>query len=141
MFRQIAVGLGAGLLFLVLDGVIHANALAQRLYAVYEPLARDRVNALAGSAIDLAYGVVLAAIFVRLSPSLPGNGGVAKGLSFGLLVWFLRVVMSVAGEWVTRTTPVVTHGYVLLTGLLQVTLVSVLIGALLTPRFGDEPPQ
>jgi hypothetical protein len=136
MFRQVAVGLGAGLLFLVLDGVIHANPLAQRLYAVYEPLARPRVNALLGSAIDLAYGVVLAVIFVRLFPSLPGSGGVAKGLSFGLLVWFFRVVMSAAGEWITKTTPPATHAYVLLTGLVQITVVSVFLGALLTPGLG-----
>ena len=139
MLRQIAVGLGAGFLLLVLDGVIHANPLAQRLYAVYEPLARPRVNALLGSAIDLAYGVILAVIFVRLLPSLPGSSGVAKGLSFGLLVWFLRVVMSVAGEWVTKTTPPATHAYVLLTGLLQIVVVSVLLGALLTPRSGPGP--
>jgi hypothetical protein len=139
MFRQIAVGLGAGLLFLVLDGVIHANPLAQRLYAVYEPLARPRVNALLGSSIDLAYGVVLAVVFVRLLPSLPGSGGVAKGLSFALLVWFLRVVMSVAGEWVTRTTPPATHAYVLLTGLVQVVVVALFLAALLTPRSGAGP--
>lgn len=134
MLRQVVVGLGAGLLFLVLDGVIHANPLAQGLYAVYEPLARPRVNALLGSAIDLTYGVVLAVIFVRLCPSLPGDTGVTKGLSFGLLVWFLRVVMSAAGEWVTKTTPPATHAYVLLTGLVQIAVVSVFLGALLTPR-------
>jgi hypothetical protein len=136
MIRLIAVGLGAGLLFLVLDGIIHANPLARQLYSVYEPISRARVNPVAGSLIDLAYGVVLAALFVKLSPSLPGIAGWEKGLSFALVVWFLRVVMGVAGEWVTRTTPAATHAYTLATGLAQVAVVSVFIGVLLAPRSG-----
>ena len=36
MFRQIVVGLVAGVAFLVLDGVLNANPLAQRLYAAYQ---------------------------------------------------------------------------------------------------------
>jgi hypothetical protein len=92
-----------------------------------------------GLQIDLTYGVVLAVIFVRLCPSLPGDTRVTKGLSFGLLVWLLRVVMSAAGEWVTKTTPPATHAYVLLTGLVQIAVVSVFLGALLTPRPGAGP--
>ncbi len=134
MTRLIVVGLGAGLLFLVLDGVIHANPLAQSLYAAYGPLARPGVNALLGSMIDLAYGLVLAALFVRLRPSLPGRSGVAKRMAFGLVVWFLRVVMNVAGQWITWTVPPSTHVYTLSAGLVQVAAVSVLLGALLTPR-------
>jgi hypothetical protein len=134
MKRVIAVGLGAGLLFLVLDAVIHANPLALTLYAAYEPLARPEVNALLGSAIDLGYGLILAALFVRLRPSLPGRNGVVKGLAFGVGVWFLRVVMNVAGQWVTWTVGPATHIYTLTAGLLQVSAVSVFLGALLTPR-------
>ena len=73
MRRQICAGLVAGLAFLVLDGVMNANPLAQRLYAAYQPIARSSVNAAAGSVIDLAFGVILAVLFVRLRPSLPGR--------------------------------------------------------------------
>jgi hypothetical protein len=66
MRRPIVVGLVAGVAFLVLDGVLNANALAQRLYAAYRPIARPSVHALAGSAVDLAYGVILVGLFVRL---------------------------------------------------------------------------
>lgn len=138
MTRTAVVGLAAGLLFLFLDAAIHANPLAQGLYAVYEPLARPGANALLGSAIDLGYGLALAALFVRLRPSLPGRHGLAKGLAFGLVVWFLRVVMNVAGQWVTWTVAPATHAYTLAAGLLQVTAVSVLLGALLTPRQSAE---
>ena len=131
MIRRIFVGLIAGVALLMLDGVLNANALAQRLYAVYHPIARPGVNAIAGSAIDLAYGVILVAIFVTLRPSLPGRTRLMKGLSFGVMVWFMRVVMRVAGEWVTMTVPNATHAYTLAAGLVQVLLVAAIIALLL----------
>jgi hypothetical protein len=93
------------------------------------------VNALAGSLIDLAYGLILAVLFVTLWPSLPGETGLLKGLSFGVMVWFLRVVMRVASEWVTTTVPPSAHVYSLVGGLIQILLVTALIAALL-PRPG-----
>jgi hypothetical protein len=133
MLRQMVVGLFAGVAFLILDGLLNANPLARRLYAAYQPIARPSVNALAGSAVDLAYGVILVALFLTLWPSLSGRTSLSKGLSFGLMVWFLRVVMRVGGEWVTTTLPTSTHAYTLVTGLVQVLLVAGLI-ALLPPQ-------
>jgi len=133
MLRQLVVGLIAGVSFLILDGLLNGNPLAQRLYAVYQPIARPNVNALAGSAIDLAYGVILVALFLTLWPGLPGRTSLLKGLSFALIVWFLRVVMRAAGEWIATTVPTSTHAYTLAAGLVQVLLVVGLI-ALLLPQ-------
>src|SRR5512137_322204 len=119
MLRQIVVGLAAGVAFLVLDGILNANPLAQQVYAVYRPIARPSVNALAGSLIDVAYGLILVALFVTLRHCLPGQTSLMKGVSFGAIVWFLRVVMRVAGEWVTTTVPISAHVYTLLAGLVQ----------------------
>ena len=66
MVRYLMVSIGGGVLFGVLDGVIHANPLAQRLFECYKPLARESVKAGAGIAIDLAYGFLLAALFLLL---------------------------------------------------------------------------
>ena len=66
MWNYVLVSLGAGFLFGILDGVINANRLAQRLYEAYKPIARSSVNAVAGILIDLAYGFVLAALFLLL---------------------------------------------------------------------------
>lgn len=138
MIRTIVVGLIAGVVFLTLDAIVHANPLAQRLYDVCRPIARPSVDALAGSAIDLGYGVVLAALFVMLRTSLPGKAALTKGLSFGFMVWFLRVFMKVAGEWVTTTLPASTHLYTLVAGLAQVLLVTGVIALLLPqPHAGD----
>jgi hypothetical protein len=130
MRRQLLGGIAAGVAFLVLDAVLNANPLAQRLYAPYQAIARPSVNAVAGSFVDLAYGIVLAALFVVLEPSLPGRTQLSKGLSFGVIVWFLRVVMRVAGEWVVTTVPLTTHLYTLSAGLLQMLLVAGVIAGL-----------
>jgi hypothetical protein len=63
------------------------------------------VNFVAGIIIDLAYGFVLAALFQLLYPSLPGEVGLVKGVSFGLMAWFFRVVMSVASQWMMFKVP------------------------------------
>ncbi len=133
MLRQIVVGLAAGVAFLLLDGLLNANPVAQQLYAAYRPIARSSVNALAGSLVDLAYGLILVALFVTLRHCLPGRTGLMKGMSFAAMVWFLRVVMRVAGEWVTTTVPASALAYSLVAGLVQMLLVGVLI-ALLLPR-------
>jgi hypothetical protein len=43
-YRVPAVGLAAGL-FAIMDGLINANQVAQRLYSVYRPIGRKSVNA------------------------------------------------------------------------------------------------
>ncbi len=100
MVRYILVSLAAGIIFIALDGLIHANPLAQRLYEVYRPMSRTSVNVSAGVIIDLAYGFALASIFSILYGSLPGESGLTKGVCFGTMVWFFRVFMGAAGEWV-----------------------------------------
>ncbi len=131
MLRQIVVGLVAGIVFLVLDGVLNANPLAQRLYAAYQPILRPGANALAGSVVDLAYGLVLVWLFSTLWTSLPGATSLTKALSFGLMVWFLRVCMRVAGEWVMTVVPVPVHAYTLAAGLVQALVVAAIIAWLL----------
>jgi len=131
MLRQILAGLAAGVAFLVLDGVINANPLAQRAYAVYRPIARSSVNAVAGSVVDLAYGLILVTLFVILRHCLPGGTSLAKAMWFAVIIWFLRVVMRVAGEWVMTTVPWSTHVYSLAAGLVQLLLVAGVIALLL----------
>lgn len=139
MIRQILAGLSAGVVFLVFDAILNANPLAQRLYAVYRPITRPSINPLAGSLIDLAYGVILAWLFVTLRASLPGHTSLLKGFSFGLIVWFLRVVMRVAGEWVVSNVPPLVHAYSLVAGLVQVLVVTIMI-ALLLPMAKSTGP-
>ena len=133
MWNYILVSLGGGLLFGILDGVINANPLAQRLHEAYKPIARASVNVIAGVAIDLLYGFVMAGLFLLLYNGLPGTAGWAKGLSFGLIAWFFRVLMSVASQWMMYRIPPAALAYTLLTGLAEMLLVGLLFGLTLRP--------
>ena len=129
----IIVSLAGGVLFGLMDGLINANPWATRLYAVYKPIARSSVNAPIGLVIDLVYGFLLAGVFLLCYASLPGAAGLAKGISFALLVWFFRVVMAVASTWMMFNVPVQTLLYTLFTGLGEMLVLGVLYGLTLPP--------
>lgn len=133
MLRYIVVSLASGILFGILDGIINANPLAQKLYAVYQPIARTSVNAMAGVAIDLVYGFVLAAVFLLLYASLPGQHGMVKGLAFAILVWFFRVAMQAASTWMMFNVPIPTIIYSLVAGLAEMLMLGLLYGLTLRP--------
>lgn len=84
--RYIIISIISGILFGVMDGLINANSLARGLFKVYQPIARTTINIPAGIVIDMIYGFVMAGIFLILYPGLPGDTGLAKGISFALLV-------------------------------------------------------
>ena len=133
MTTYIIVSVVSGILFGILDGLINANLLAQRLYEVYKPIARTSINPLAGIVIDLVYGFVMAGVFLLLYKSLPGQTGLVKGLSFALLAWFFRVVMYAASQWVMFNIPVTVTLYSLVAGLGEMLILGVLYGLTLKP--------
>jgi hypothetical protein len=133
MLRYVLVSIGGGLLFGILDGLIHANPIAVQLYQVYKPIARTSVNAPAGIAIDLAYGFIMAALFLLLYESLPGQSGIVKGLSFAVLAWFFRGVMYAASTWMMFDLPITLVGYGLVTALAEMLVLGSLYGLALRP--------
>ncbi len=126
-YRVLLAGLGVGFVFAILDEILNANPFAQRLYAVYRPIARQSVNAPLGLFFDLVFGVVMAALYAGLAPALPG-GPMMKGVSFGLLAWFFRVAMGVAGSAVMFNVPGSTLAYTLIAGLLEMGILGALYG-------------
>ena len=133
MTSYIIVSIISGILFAILDGVINANPLAQRLYQVYSPIAKKSLNFIAGIVIDLIYGFIMAGVFLLLYRSLPGEAGILKGLTYAVLMWFFRVVMSVASQWMMYTIPVKTLLYSLVTGLAEMLVLGVVYGLALQP--------
>ena len=133
MIRYIIVSLLGGVLFGLMDGLINANPWATRLLAVYQPIAKSSINAPAGVVIDLAYGFILSGFFLLLYASLPRDIGLMKGISFALMLWFVRVVMSVASTWMMFNVPAQTLLYQLLTGLGEMLVLGVLYGLTLRP--------
>ena len=130
MLNILLASLATGVLFGAMDAGINANPYARRLNAVYEPVAKTEINAVAGSLIDLVYGVVIVLVFVQLAPALPGETGLAKGLTLGAGMWFFRVVMSVATSWMTHRVPLALLVYQLLTGLAEMLVLGAAVGLL-----------
>ena len=133
MMRYVIVSVVSGILFAILDGVLNANPLAQRLFEVYKPIARTSINPIAGIVIDLAYGFIMAGVFLLLYKSLPGETGLLKGVSFAVLMWFFRVVMSTASQWVMFRVPAKALLYSLVAGFGEMLLLGVLYGLTLKP--------
>ena len=133
MGRYVIVSVVSGILFGALDALINANPLAQRLYEFYKPIARTSVNVAAGVLIDLVYGFVMAGAFLLLYESLPGKEGLLKGLAFATMVWFFRVVMSVATQWMTFKMPIETLIYTLVAGLGELVILGIFYGLTLKP--------
>jgi hypothetical protein len=133
MSSYILISIISGILFAVLDMVINANPLAKKYYAVYQPIAKTTLNPLVGTLIDLIFGFVMAGLFVLLYNSLPGSSGVLKGLWYALMMWFFRVVMQVASQWMMFITPVKTLLYTLTTGLGEMLVLGLLYGLTLQP--------
>ncbi|NQT62699.1 MAG: hypothetical protein HQ556_07050 [Candidatus Marinimicrobia bacterium] len=128
MSRYFIISISGGILFGVLDVVVNANPIAQKLYAAYKPIMRTRISPTLGTLIDLAYGFILAGIFLLLIQSLPGDTGVLKGLSYGLLIWFFRVVMYGATQYVMFNISLSLLFYIIVSGLLEMMIIGVFFG-------------
>ncbi len=133
MLNYIIISIISGVLFAVLDGVINANPMAQKLFQAYSPIAKKSLNIVPGLIIDLLYGFIMAGIFLLLYQSLPGEVGVVKGIGFAILAWFFRVVMSVASQWMMYIIPVKTLLYSLVAGLGEMLVLGILYGLALEP--------
>ncbi len=133
MIRYLLVSVGSGVLFGIMDAIINANPLAQRLFEVYKPIARTSVNPVLGIGIDIAYGFIMAGIFLLLYKSLPGKTGLLKGACFGVLVWFFRVVMHAASQWMMFTVTPAALYYSLLAGLMEMLVLGALYGTTSKP--------
>jgi hypothetical protein len=134
MIPYVIVSIVSGMLFGVLDGLINANPFAQSLYEVFKPIAKTTIDPIGGIVIDLAYGFVMAGVFLLLYASLPGEIGLVKGLSFAVIVWFFRVVMYTASQWVMFNVPPSALLYTLVTGLGEMLVLGILYGLTLKPQ-------
>jgi hypothetical protein len=133
MVSYIVVSIISGILFGIMDGLINVNPLGRRLNEVYKPIAKATLNMPAGIIIDLVYGFAMAGIFVILYTSLPGDSGIIKGISFAVLSWFFRVVMSTASNWMMYTVPARTLLYNLFAGLIEMLILGLIYGGFLKP--------
>jgi hypothetical protein len=126
----IAAGL-TGLLFGTMDGLINGNPYAIKLMACYKPISRQSINIPVGLAIDLLYGFIISGMFIMILPALPTEIGIVKGATYGMGMWFFRVLMSVISNWMMFNIPGKAVIYTLLTGLIEMMILGILNGLLI----------
>ena len=136
--RLIVAGIVASVLFLVLDaalgtagGLIGAQVFG--LPAEQPPGFEAKVKY--GLIFELINGFMLAVIYAVIHPSLPGQGW-RKGISYGLIVWGLRVVMGAFSTYMMTDTSPILIGINAVTGLIEVMILGIVIAAIY--RAGDR---
>jgi hypothetical protein len=114
-----------------MDGLINGNPYAVKHMECYKPIAKKTINVPAGLLIDILYGFVISGIFLIIWPSLPTEIGIIKGLTYGLGMWFFRVLMRVISDWMMFNIPLKTLFYFLLAGLIEMIILGILNGLIL----------
>jgi hypothetical protein len=130
--RLIVVGLVAAALFLVLDMALGmlGGWIGRRLFGL--PAAQPAgigAKVKLGLVFELINGFLLAVIYAVIRASLPGDGWV-KGMSYGLIVWALRVVMWAFSTYMMTDLAPVTIGISVGTGLIECLILGFVIAAL-----------
>jgi hypothetical protein len=72
---------------------------------------------------------MLAVIYAVIHPNLPGRGW-KKGISYGFLVWGLRVVMGAFSTYMMTDVPPILIAISVVTGLIEVMILGIVIAAI-----------
>ena len=72
---------------------------------------------------------MLAVVYAVISPSLPGSGWI-KGISYGIMVWGLRVVMWAFSTYMMSTMSAPRIAIAVVTGLIEVLILGISIAVI-----------
>jgi hypothetical protein len=136
--RLIVAGIAASVLFLVLDMVFGAvgGLIAADVFGVpFERPPGIEAKIRFGLLFELINGFVLALVYAVIYRCLPGRGW-QKGISYGLIVWGLRVVMWAFSTFMMTDMPPTLIAITVVTGLIEVLILGVVIAAIY--RNGEE---
>jgi hypothetical protein len=130
--RLVVAGIVTAILFLALDMVLGAgsNLIAQALGV---PLAQPpgiETKIKFGLIFEGVNGFMLVVIYAIIHPSLPGSRRWQKGLSYGLIVWGLRVVMWAFSTYMMTNMPPILIAITVVTGLIEVLILGVVLAAI-----------
>jgi hypothetical protein len=82
-----------------------------------------------GVVFEVINGYMLALVYALIHSALPGQGWV-KGLSYGLIVWGLRVVMWAFSTYMMTDMSPISIGISVVTGLVEVLILGVVVAAI-----------
>jgi hypothetical protein len=130
--RLVVAGIVASALFLVLDAALGmaGGFIGAKVFGLpSEQPSGIEGKMTYGLIFELINGFMLALIFAVIHPSLPGQGW-AKGISYGLLVWGLRVVMWAFSTYLMFDVPATSIAVTVATGLVEVLILGVAIAVI-----------
>jgi cellulose synthase/poly-beta-1,6-N-acetylglucosamine synthase-like glycosyltransferase len=134
--RLIVAGIVASVLFLVLDaalGTAGGFIGAQVFGLPVEQPPGFEAKLTYGLIFELINGFMLAVIYAVIHPSLPGRGW-KKGISYGLIVWGLRVVMWAFSTYMMTDMAPVSIVINAVTGLIEVLILGIVIAVIYKAR-------
>jgi hypothetical protein len=139
--RLVVAGIVASVLFLVLDMVLGTAGgfIGAEVFGVpVEQPPGFEAKVKFGLIFELTNGFMLAVIYAVLHPSLPGRGW-KKGISYGFLVWGLRVVMGAFSTYMMTDMSPILIAITVVTGLIEVLILGIAIAVIY--RTGERDLQ
>jgi len=130
--RLLVAGIAASVLFLILDmffGTAGGFIGAQIFGLPFEQPPGIEAKMTLGLVFELINGFMLAVIYAVIHPSLPGRGW-KKGISYGLIVWGLRVVMWAFSTYMMTDMSPILIAITVFTGLIEVLILGIVIAAI-----------
>lgn len=130
--RLLIAGIAASLLFLVLDAALGmiGGLVGARVFGLAPQDPSQIQDKMAyGLVFEVINGFMLTVVYAVIHYSLPGQGW-AKGISFGFLVWGLRVVMWAFSTYMMFDVQAVSIAITTFTGLIEVLILGVVISAI-----------
>jgi len=130
--RLVIAGVAASVFFLVLDAALGmaGGLIGARVFGLpFEQPPGMEGKMMISLIFELINGFMLAVIYAVIHRSLPGRGW-RKGLSYGLIVWGLRVVMWAFSTYMMTDMAPVLIAITVMTGLVEVLILGVVIAAI-----------
>ena len=129
----------ASVLFLVLDAVLGVvgGLVGESVFGLSagQP---DESKMMISPIFELINGFMLATVYAIICGSLPGEGW-RKGISYGLIVWGMRVVMWAFSTYMMTDMSPIMIAIIVATGLVEVLILCIAIAAIYKKRrMSDE---
>jgi hypothetical protein len=128
--RFVIAGIVTSVLFLVLDAVfgVAGGVIGESVFGLSagQP---DESKMMISPIFELINGFMLVAVYAVIYDGLPGEGW-RKGISYGLIVWGLRVVMWAFSTYIMTDMSPILIGITVATGLVEVLILCVVIAAI-----------
>jgi hypothetical protein len=128
--RFLLAGTVVSVLFLILDGLfgVAGGVIAERVFGLSAEQP-DQAKMMLGLVFELVNGFMLVAIYAIVHRGLPGQGW-KRGISYGLIVWGLRVVMWAFSTYMMTDMSPILISITVVTGLVEVLILCVVTAAI-----------